>query len=84
MNTVIASLVSFEWEINALCKGIKRNYSIDIVLKLCKLICLLRLGEEAMVEEATVEEAIKWMLSTPIGTWFSWYNLLNFVKTRLK
>ena len=23
-----------------------------------------------MVEEATVEEAIKWMFSTPIRTWF--------------
>ena len=38
---------------------------------------LIKTGDEAMVEEATVEEAIKWMLSTPIGTWFFGYNLLN-------
>ena len=31
---------------------------------------LIKIGDEAMVEEATVEEAIKWMFSTPIRTWF--------------
>ena len=35
MNTIIASLVSFEWEINALCKDMKRNYRIDFAFKLC-------------------------------------------------
>ena len=41
MNTIIASLVSFEWEINAVCKDMKRNYRIDFAFKLQVLINML-------------------------------------------
>ena len=73
MNTIIASLVSFEWEINALCKDIKKKLQNWY----CSKAVLINMLIKDWQMRLWWRRQSKWMFSTPVE--LNFFNMIYLI-----